>query len=80
MHKSHSTVTYNNITRNLGQRSNIERAHTFAEHLAKVFSRIPQKMNPKRKKHLHNFWRPLTNLNHQSTVSKELKFKKSSTA
>jgi hypothetical protein len=34
----------------------------------------------KKKKNLHNFWRPHTNLNHQSTVSKELKFKKSSTA
>jgi hypothetical protein len=33
-------------------------------------------MNPKRKKHLYNFWRPPTNSNHQSTVSKELKFKK----
>jgi hypothetical protein len=31
-------------------------------------------MNPKRKKHLNNFWRPLTNSNHKSTVSKELKF------
>jgi hypothetical protein len=29
-------------------------------------------MNPKRKKHLYSFWRPLTNLNHQSTISKEL--------
>jgi hypothetical protein len=32
-------------------------------------------MNLRRKKHLHNFWRPPTNLNHQSTVSKELRFK-----
>jgi hypothetical protein len=36
-------------------RSNVEKAHTFTEHLAKVFSRIPQKMNLKRKKHLSNF-------------------------
>jgi hypothetical protein len=32
-------------------------------------------MKLKRKKHLYNFWRPPTNSNHQSTVSKELKFK-----
>jgi hypothetical protein len=61
-------------------RSNIEKAHTFFEHLAEVFSCIPQKMNPKKKKHLYNFLRSHTNSNHQSPVSKELKFKKSSTA
>jgi hypothetical protein len=37
-------------------------------------------MNPKRKKHLYGFWSPLTNSNRLSTVSKELKFKKSSRA
>jgi hypothetical protein len=41
-------------------RSNVEKAHTFAEHLANFFSYIPQKMNLKRKKHLYNFLRPLT--------------------
>jgi hypothetical protein len=35
-------------------------------------------MNLKRKKHLYNFSRPPTNSNDQSTVSKELTFKKSS--
>jgi hypothetical protein len=45
-----------------------------------IFNRIPQKMNLKRKKRLYNFWRPPTYSNHQSTVSKELKFKKPSTA
>jgi hypothetical protein len=42
----------------------------------KFSSHIPQEMNLKR--HLTNFWRPPTNSNHQSTLSKELKFKKSS--
>jgi hypothetical protein len=32
-------------------RNNIEKAHTFAEHLAKVFQLHPSEMNPKRKKH-----------------------------
>jgi hypothetical protein len=35
-------------------RSNVERAHAFAEHLT-LFSRIPQKTNSKRKKRLYNF-------------------------
>jgi hypothetical protein len=59
-------------------RSNVEKAHASSEYLANVFTRIPQKMNPKRKKHLNNFWRLPTNLNHQSTVSRELKVNKSS--
>jgi flagellar hook-associated protein FlgK len=50
-------------------RSNVEKVHTFAEHLADFFSRILQKNQPLS-----------TNSNHQSTVSKELKFKKSSAA
>jgi hypothetical protein len=33
------------------ERNNFEKAHTFTEHLTKVLSHIPQKMNPKRKKH-----------------------------
>jgi hypothetical protein len=36
----------------------VEEAHAFAGHLGKVFSHIPQKMNPKRKRHISNFWRP----------------------
>jgi hypothetical protein len=40
-------------------RSNVEEAYYFAEHLAKVFQPVPQKMNPKKKKHLYNFWRPI---------------------
>jgi hypothetical protein len=36
-------------------RSNFKKAHAFAKHLADFFSRIPQKMNPKRKRHLFNF-------------------------
>jgi hypothetical protein len=55
-------------------RSNIENAHAFT---AKVFQPHPTKINLKRKKHLRNFSRPLTNSNNQSTVSKELKFKSS---
>jgi hypothetical protein len=35
-------------------------------------------MNPKRKKHLSNFWKPPTKSNSQSNVLEELKFKKSS--
>jgi hypothetical protein len=61
-------------------RCNVEEAQTFAEHVANVFGRIPRKMNLKRKKHFYNFSRPPTNSKHQSTASKELKFKKSSTA
>jgi hypothetical protein len=37
-------------------------------------------MNPKRKSHLSNFWTAPINSNYQLTASKELKFKKSSTA
>jgi hypothetical protein len=44
-----------------------------------ALSCIPQKMNPK-KKHLQNLWRPHINSIHQSTISKDMKFKKSSTA
>jgi hypothetical protein len=44
------------------------------------FSCIPQKVNSKRKTHLYNFWGLPTNMNYQSSISKELKFKKSSTA
>jgi hypothetical protein len=36
-------------------RINVKKAHAFAKHLADVFSHIPQKMNPERKKHLPNF-------------------------
>jgi hypothetical protein len=62
-------------------RSNVEKAHAFAEHLEKrFFSSIPQKMDPKRKRHLYNFWRPPNNPSHQSNVSKEVKFKKLLTA
>jgi hypothetical protein len=46
----------------------------------KFFCHIPQELNPERKRHLTNFWRPPTNSNHQSTLSKQLKFKKSSAA
>jgi hypothetical protein len=62
------------------EKSNVEKASAFTEHIANFFSRIPQKMNPKRKKHLHNFWRPFINSNDESTISKELTFKKSSAA
>jgi hypothetical protein len=60
-------------------RSNVEKAHAFGEHLANVFQPQPSEINLNRKQHLFNFSKPLTNSIHQSTVSKELKFKKSST-
>jgi hypothetical protein len=68
------------ISQGTWARSNVEKAQAFVEHLASVFNCIPCKINLKRKKHLCNFSRPPTNSNHQSTVSKELKFKKTSTA
>jgi hypothetical protein len=58
-------------------RSNTEKAHAFAEHLANDFSHIPQKMDQKRKMHLYNFWRPPTNSNHQEVIN-SLTHKKSS--
>jgi hypothetical protein len=61
-------------------RSNPEKAHTFDEHLAKVFQPHPSENEPEDEEEAHNFWRPPTNSKHQSTVAKELKFKKSSTA
>jgi hypothetical protein len=57
---------------------NVKKAHTFAEHLAKVSQQHPSENEPK--EDLLNFWRPPINSNHQSIASKELKFKKSSTA
>jgi hypothetical protein len=44
-------------------RSNVKKAQAFAEHLAKVFSHFSKRMNPQRRKHLYNFWRPLPNRN-----------------
>jgi hypothetical protein len=37
------------------ERSNVENAHAFAEHIAEVFNHMPQKLNPKRKQHLRVF-------------------------
>jgi tRNA A37 N6-isopentenylltransferase MiaA len=50
-------------------RNKVEKAHAFAEHLAKVSQQ-----------HLPISWKPLTNSNHQSTALKDQKFKKSLTA
>jgi hypothetical protein len=60
-------------------RSNIEKAHTSGEHLANVFQLRPLENQPEEEAALMYLLRPPTNLNHQSTISKELKFKKSST-
>jgi hypothetical protein len=60
-------------------RSNVEEAHSFAEHLANVFQPHPSEKEPEEEA-LTQLLETPTNTNHQSTVSKELKFKKSSTA
>jgi hypothetical protein len=57
-------------------RSNVKKV----KHIAKVFQPQTSENEPKEEEALHNFWRPSTNLNHQSIISKELNFKKSSTA
>jgi hypothetical protein len=73
-----------NILLNLGHHKKLGKATTLKKHTLSLNTKqihAPQKINPKKKKkHLHNFWRPRTKSNHQSSVSKEPKFKKSSTA
>jgi hypothetical protein len=59
-------------------RSNVEKA--IAKRLAKVFQPHPSENEPKEEEALIQLLETLTNSNPQSTVSKELKFKKSSTA
>jgi hypothetical protein len=61
-------------------RSSVEKAHAFAEHLANVFQPHPLENQPEKEEALMQHLETPTNSNHQSTVSKELKFKKSSTA
>jgi hypothetical protein len=61
-------------------RSNVKKAHTFTEHSAQGFLPHPKENEPEEEEALIQLRRPLTNSNRQSTVSKELKFKKSSTA
>jgi hypothetical protein len=61
-------------------RSNVEIAHTFAEHLANVFQPHPSENEPEVEEALIQLLKTPYNSNQQSTVSKEMKFKKSSTA
>jgi hypothetical protein len=61
-------------------RSNVEKVHAFTEHLAHVFHPHPSENEPEEEQALIQLLEALTNSNHQSNVSKEQKFKKSSTA
>jgi hypothetical protein len=61
-------------------RSNVEKARAFAEHLANVFHLHPSENEPEDEEAFVQRLETPTNSNHQSTVSKELKFKKSSAA
>jgi hypothetical protein len=56
------------------ERSNFEKAHTFAEHLENVFQPLPSENEPEEEEALIQFLETPTNWNHQSTVLKELKF------
>jgi hypothetical protein len=57
------------------ERSNIEKAHAFAEHLTKGFQLHPSENEPEKEEALIQ----LLKTPYQPTVSKNLKFKKSST-
>jgi hypothetical protein len=61
-------------------RSNVEKAHAFAEHLANVFQPYPSANEPQEEEALVQLLETLAKSNHQPTASKELEFKKSSTA
>jgi hypothetical protein len=56
------------------ERANIDKAHAFSKHLAKVFRHVPQKMNLKMKKHVSIFWKPPINSNHQSTANQHSQY------
>jgi DNA polymerase IIIc chi subunit len=60
--------------------SNIEKAYALAEHLADVFLPHSSENEPKREEAHIQLREDLTNSNHQSTVSKELTFKKTAAA
>jgi hypothetical protein len=70
--------TTQDITRNLGKKQCQKKAHAFAQHLAEVFQPHPSENEHKEEEILTQLQRLPTNYNHQSILSKELKFKKSS--
>jgi hypothetical protein len=61
-------------------RSNVEKAHAFADNIANVFQPHPLESQPEEEEALIYLLETPYQLDHQSTVLKELKFKKSSTA
>jgi hypothetical protein len=64
---------------NLGKKQRRKTTHAFAEHLANVFQPHPSENEPEEEEALMQLLETPYRF-HQSTVSKELKFKKSSTA
>jgi hypothetical protein len=61
-------------------RSNVEKAHAFAEHLAEVFQPHPTENEPEEEEALIQLLETPNQLEAPIIISKELKFKKSSTA
>jgi hypothetical protein len=59
-------------------RSNVKKASSFTEHLANVIKLHPSENQPEEEEALMQLLETPTNSNHQSTVSKDRKFKKSS--
>jgi hypothetical protein len=76
---THQQIPPIRTTQGTWARSDAEKAHAFAKHLAQAFHPHLTENEPEEEKLLPNPWKPPTNSNHQSTAIKEQKSKQQST-